>query len=152
MKKSITTLLIASLFASASFAADTDATTKEGYFANVDASFTAMLGHEPYAGATETTVALGIKDPIEISLHSPSAGEHTSDAGYFANVRDSFERDLNHAPYTGPSANMAAARQQRDPLETAWNELIDSHGNPDTRLAHNESSASPLSSHEVKAN
>lgn len=75
------------------------------YWDRIQGSFDSMLDHEPYAGPTAITVALGVKDPVEIALHAPAVGRFTQpDDSYFANVDASFARDLHHTPYAGPTA------------------------------------------------
>jgi hypothetical protein len=126
MKTRITVALIAALFANVAAAG-------EGYWNNIDngfdkmvyaqkdqaqywagvgASFDNMLNHTPYYGPTEVTVARGVKDPVEIALQAPGTSGSTSERDtYFANVDASFERNMNHTPYYGPT-EVTVARQQ----------------------------------------
>jgi hypothetical protein len=78
------------------------------YREDIQASFSNMLNHEPYAGPTGVTVELGIKDPVEELLSAivltevPTAVTRSTDL-YYENITSSFSRMLDHEPYSGPT-------------------------------------------------
>lgn len=76
------------------------------YWDGVQSSFANMLDHAPYAGPTAVTVARGEPDAAEAMIHASLRGEThgafvRKNEPNFDSVAASFERMLDHAPYTG---------------------------------------------------
>lgn len=79
------------------------------YFAQVDASFAAMLSHPSYSGATAVTVVRGEIDPAAAFIYASLRGEPpTMIAAAQDPVLASFERMLAHQPYPGVTATKVA--------------------------------------------
>lgn len=88
----------------------------DAYFARVDASFEAMLSHQPYAGPTAVTVARNEIDPAAAYIHASLRGEQTSAVAgsqHEDQVLASFDRMLNHPVYAGPTT-VTVARGDED--------------------------------------
>lgn len=82
---------------------------------SIDSGFQNMLNHEPYAGPTAVTVTRGELDAAERLVHVTLRGErHPMLADRYdpslQTIRAAFDRMLDHAPYTGPTA-VTVARQ-----------------------------------------
>lgn len=76
---------------------------------SIDSGFKNMLNHEPYAGPTAVTVTRGELDAAERLVHASLRGEqHLMLADRYdpslQAIRAAFDRMLDHAPYTGPTA------------------------------------------------
>ena len=80
----------------------------DAYRNNIDASFVNMLNHEPYAGPTQTTVALDRIDPVAAMLYAMvrETGRDGSERVAFVGDEGSgagFARMLSHTAYGGPT-------------------------------------------------
>lgn len=115
MKTRVTTAILVAFISSAALAGNDAAQPWQ----DAGSGFAPMLSHESYAGPTGVTVALGVKDPVEIALNAPAVVDFDvrSDT-YFANIDQSFTRMLRHEAYAGPT-EVTVARGVKDPVELA---------------------------------
>jgi len=86
--------------------------------------FSRMLAHTPYYGETATTVARGVKDPVDLAFQSMSIDLIQPAAEpYFAQVEASFERAFQPARELA-GASAATRAHEHDPLETLFYALL----------------------------
>lgn len=99
-----TRFVLAALFATLS----QPVLASDAYWSRVDASFDAMLTHQPYAGPTAVTVARGEDDAAAALIHARLRGESPALVAQASTAQDpvaaSFTRMLTHEPHLGPTA------------------------------------------------
>lgn len=103
-------------FAFALAALAQSALAADPYFAQVDASFAAMLSHQPYAGPTAIAVVSDEPDLVAALVYARLRGEAPAETVVAIDfqqdqVTASFGRMLAHEVYAGPTA-ITVARQQ----------------------------------------